>query len=185
MSTLIPQIIVADDHSMIRKGIKLLLLTKFNCTNVDEADSCHALMNELKKAKCTHLILDVVFPDGTSLEMAPVIRKLYPEIKIMIYSMQLSEIYASAFAQYGIYCYLSKSSTEEETIQYITKFLNNECALRPTTNPRQYTNPFSSLSPRELEILHYLVNGQKTNEIARALNLSNSTISTFKMRIFE
>ncbi len=177
-------IIVADDHSMIRKGIKLLLMSRLHCKNVVEAESCGGLMHELKKGVCTHIILDVVLSDGTSLEIIPVIKKLYPEIKIMIFSMQPADIYHEAFKQYDIRYYLNKSASEEETVKCISKFLNNEpgtIRLIATAN----NNPFALLAPRELEVLHYLLNGHATNNIAETLNLNNSTVSTFKKRIFE
>ena len=113
-----PYIIIADDHSMVRKGIKLLLMSRLGCKNVYEADSCNGLMNELKKGNCTHIILDVIFPDGTSLELVPSIKKIYPDVKIMIFSMQPVAIYAEAFRQYGIHYYLAKSSNEEDTVKY-------------------------------------------------------------------
>ena len=84
-----PNIILADDHSMVRKGMKLLIKSQLGCKNVTEASSCNELMNELQKKQCTHLIADVIFSDGTALEVVPTIRKLYPELHIMIFSMQL------------------------------------------------------------------------------------------------
>ncbi len=179
-------IIVADDHSMVRKGIRLLLTARLNCKTVREADSCNALMNELKKGGATHIILDVIFPDGTSLEIVPIIRSLYPGVKIMVYSMQPVEIYAAAFRQYDIHYYISKALNEEETVNSIKRFLNSEPIAdhaRPAAGSSH--NSFSMLAPRELEILHYLLNGYKTSDIAKTLNLGNSTVSTLKARIFE
>jgi len=180
-----PCIILADDHSMIRKGIRLLITSRLGYKNVYEADSCNSLMNELKNVPCTHMILDVIFPDGTCLEIVPIIRKLYPDVKIMIFSMQPVDIYADAFRQYDIYYYLPKSSNEEEISTCIKSFLNNETYHNKNKSTAIRNNPFSSLAPRELEILHYLLNGYKTNDIAATLNLSNSTVSTFKKRIFD
>ena len=182
---MVQNVIIADDHSMVRKGIKLLLTNRIGCRNVSEADSCNGLMNELKKGGCTHLILDVIFSDGTSLEVVPIIRRLYPDVKMMIFSMQPAAIYAEVFRQYDIHYYLPKSSGEEDTVNCITRFLNNEFQPRTSQNPSSSGNPFSHLAPRELEILHYLLNGSKTNDIAKTLNLSDSTVSTFKKRIFE
>lgn len=182
---MLPHVIIADDHSMIRKGIKLVLMTQLGCKNVYEVSSCNELLNELKKKTCTHLLLDVIFSDGTALEVVPVIRELYPDVKILIFTMQLGEVYAEAFKQYNIYHYINKSSNEEETIHYIKRFLNDEPITYNNTNTSFVTNPFSTLAPRELEILHYLLNGHQTQNIATTLNLSNSTVSTVKKRIFE
>ncbi len=180
-----PYIIIADDHSMIRKGIKLLLMSQLGYRNVTEAGSCNELMNELKKNQCSHLILDVIFSDGTALEVIPGIRELYPSLRIMVFSMQLTEVYAEAFKQYGVEYYLNKSTNEDDTLQYIRRFLNNESFKPAQSLAASAQNPFTLLSPRELEILHYLLNGHKTIDIAQNLNLSNSTVSTIKKRILE
>ncbi len=180
-----PEIIIADDHSMIRKGMKLLLRSQLHCKNVTEVSSCNGLMVELKNKRCTHLILDMIFSDGTALEVVPTIRSLYPDLKIMIFSMQLSEVYADAFRQYNIHYYLNKSQEEDRSLKYISKFLNNEPAPQGDVEDLAQKNPFTILAPRELEILHYLLNGHHTNAIAQTLNLSTSTISTVKKRIFE
>ncbi len=179
-----PYIVIADDHSMIRKGLKLLLMSQLQCKHISEASSCSGLMNELKNNKCTHLILDVIFSDGTALEIVPVIRKLYPAIHIMIFSMQLKEVYADAFRQYDIYYYLNKSQDEDVSLEILNRFINDIPPVRENEELHQ-KNPFTSLAPRELEILHYLLNGYQTNSIAQTLNLSTSTISTVKKRIFE
>ena len=184
MKNMQPYIIIADDHSMIRKGLKLLLMSQLQYRNIYEASSCNGLMKELKNNKCTHLILDVIFSDGTALEVVPAIRKLYPDIRIMIFSMQLKEVYADAFKQFDIYYYLNKSQDEHVSLEIINRFLNDIPPVRDGEELHQ-RNPFSSLAPRELEILHYLLNGYQTNNIANTLNLSTSTISTVKKRIFE
>ncbi len=180
-----PYIIIADDHSMIRKGMKLLLRSQLHCKNVTEVNSCNGLMNELKHGPCSHLILDMIFSDGTALEIVPTIRKLYPDLRIMIFSMQLSEVYADAFKQYNIHYYLNKSQEEDKSLQYIQKFLNDEPVPVEDIDELVQKNPFTVLAPRELEILHYLLNGHHTNDIANTLNLSTSTISTVKKRIFD
>ena len=178
-------IIVADDHCMVRKGIKLLLSERLNCKQVTEVESCNGLMNELKKGECTHIILDVIFNDGTSLEIVPIIKRLYPGVKMMIYSMQPIEIYADAFKQYDIHYYLPKSSGEQAVISCVKRFLDNEACTENEKQAAGNGNLFSMLAPRELEILHYLLNGYKTTDIAKTLNLGNSTVSTMKARIFE
>jgi DNA-binding NarL/FixJ family response regulator len=96
--------------------------------------------------------------------------------------MQPDEVYGEALKQYGIKYYLSKSVGEEEIIQYLNDFLHNE--VRTKSQPFK-GNPFSSLAPRELEILHYVLKGIGTKEISETLNLKMNTISTVKNRIFE
>jgi two-component system, NarL family, invasion response regulator UvrY len=179
-----PKILIADDHSMIRKGLKLHLQLTLGYDDLHEVGTCNELMTELVKNKYTHLILDIILSDGSTLEVIPNIRRVYPDMRILIFSMQPAEIYGEALKQYGINYYMSKSVGEEEMIQVLQKFMHNEEPVRQT-NINVQDNPFTSLAPRELEILHYVLKGIGTKDIADTLNLKMNTISTIKTRIFE
>lgn len=180
-----PQILLADDHSMIRKGLKLLLQLHFGFTDVSEVVSCNELMKDLTKKRYTHLILDIILSDGSTLEILPNIRRVYPELRVMAFSMQPAEVYGKALRQYGIEHYLPKTTPEEETIRLLKRFLQNEQPLRESAPLKYPNNPFSALAPRELEILHYVLKGFGTKEIAETLNVRMNTVSTVKNRIFE
>jgi DNA-binding NarL/FixJ family response regulator len=180
-----PQILLADDHSMIRKGLKLLLELHLHFSEVSEVISCNQLMTELTKKKYTHLVLDIILADGSTLEILPNILKLYPDLRIMVFSMQPAEVYGKALRQYGIGHYLQKTTPEEETIRQLRRFLSNEQPIRDLQNRGYQTNPFSALAPRELEILHYVLKGIGTKAIAETLNIKMNTVSTVKNRIFE
>ena len=125
-----PAIIIADDHSMIRKGLKLHIQLNLGFTNIEEVASCHELMRELIKKKYTHLILDIILTDGSTLEIIPNIRRVYPDLQILVFSMQPAEIYGEALKQYGIHYYLSKTVGDEEIVQVLQKFLQNETLLK-------------------------------------------------------
>jgi len=180
-----PVILLADDHSMIRKGLKLNIQLNLNYTDITEAGSCNELMRELVKKKYTHLLLDIILSDGSTLEVIPNVRRLYPDLNIMVFSMQPAEVYGEALKQYGINYYLSKSVGEEEIVNCLDKFFHNEMPLRTNGLHSFKGNPFTALAPRELEILHYVLKGIGTKEIAETLNLRMNTISTVKNRIFE
>src|SRR5688500_19364625 len=149
-----PGILIADDHSMIRKGLKLYMQLNLGYTDIEEVATCNELMKELVKKKYTHLILDIILSDGSTLEVIPNIRMVYPDLHILVFSMQPAEIYGEALKQYGINYYLSKSVGEEEIINNLQKFLQNEIPVR-RNNIQHQDNPFKTLAPRELEILHY------------------------------
>src|SRR5688572_26963815 len=119
------RILIADDHSIIRKGLKLQMQFALGYTDIQEVSSCNELMKELQKNKYTHLILDIILTDGSTLEIIPNIRRLYKNVKILIFSMQPAEIYGEALKQYGIEYYLSKTVGEEEMIHMLQKFLHN------------------------------------------------------------
>jgi two-component system, NarL family, invasion response regulator UvrY len=180
-----PTILIADDHSMIRKGLKLYMQLNLGHADIQEAGSCNELMRELVKKKFTHLVLDIILSDGSTLEVIPNIRKLYPDMHILIFSMQPPEVYGEALKQYGIRHYLSKSVGEDDIIESLRHFLQNEEPVRSKSMAQPQENPFAALAPRELEILHYVLKGMGTKKIAETLNLKMNTISTIKNRIFE
>lgn len=179
-----PSILIADDHSMIRKGLKLFMQLNLGYIDIQEAGSCNELMRELVKKKYTHLVLDIILSDGSTLEVIPNIRRVYPDLHILVFSMQPAEIYGEALKQYGIHYYLSKSVGEEEMQQVLQRFLHNEVPVRRNGIHLQ-DNPFASLAPRELQVLHYVLKGVGTKEIAETLNLKMNTVSTVKTRIYE
>lgn len=179
-----PKILIADDHSMIRKGLKLHIQLNLGYTDIEEVGTCNELMKELVKKKYTHLILDIILSDGSTLEVIPNIRRVYPDLNVLVFSMQPAEIYGEALRQYGINYYLSKTVGEEEMIGVLQKFLQNEAPVRKN-NIHHQDNPFKMLAPRELEILHYILKGNGTKEIAETLNLKMNTVSTIKTRIYE
>jgi two-component system invasion response regulator UvrY len=180
-----PKILLADDHSMIRKGLKIFLQVNLGYQDVTETSSCNELMVALIKEKYTHLVLDIILADGSTLEVIPNIRKIYPNLHILVFSMQPSEIYGEALKQYGIYNYLSKSTGEDEILTELRKFVENTEPRISRSPQLEILNPFKTLSPRELEILHYILNGIGTKEIADTLNLKMNTVSTIKARIYE
>lgn len=180
-----PRVLLADDHSMIRRGLKIFLQVNVGCQQVGEVVSCSDLLMEAVKKNYTHLILDIILKDGNSLEIIPSIRRLAPDLKIMIFSMQPPEIYGPAVRQYGISNYMHKTAGEEEMLESLKKFLSDDQPEKGETRPNLGSNPFSMLAPRELEILHYLLKGYGTKTIGETLNLRMSTVSTVKNRIFE
>jgi two-component system invasion response regulator UvrY len=180
-----PRILLADDHSMIRKGLKLFMQLNLGYTDIREASSCNELMKELVKNNYTHLVLDIILSDGSTLEVIPNIRRVYPDLHVLIFSMQPAEVYGEALKQYGINYYLSKSVGEEEMQQVLQRFLNNEMPVKNTNGSQFHDNPFRALAPRELEILHYVLKGIGTKDIAETLNLKMNTVSTIKTRIYE
>jgi DNA-binding NarL/FixJ family response regulator len=179
------KILLADDHSIVRKGLTVICSSMLGNTDVDEVDSCGALMSALKRKPYTHLILDLVLSDGITLEVIPNVRKLYPQLQILIFSMQAAGVYQRVLANYGIRHFVPKASTDDETVFLVSRFLNNEEPPREESSPEAEDNPFSKLTARELEILYYLLKGTSNGDMANTLGIRFSTVSTLKNRILE
>ena len=177
------KILIADDHSIVRMGLGSLI-KQLNVSVVDEVANCADLMSQLKTETYTHLILDLIMPDGNALEIIENINRLYPDMSILIHSMQPIEVYGKILKKYKIHSYLYKGVSESEIKKHIESFIK----LEDLAFSKQFdkdNNPFSSLAVRELEVLHYLLNGYRTKEISTTLGLKMNTISTIKAVIFD
>lgn len=176
-------VLTADDHTIVRTGLHMLLQLRFGINRFYEASSCAELLSSLRKNRPSHLIVDSIFKDGNSLEVMPVIADLFPGMRIMVYSMLPSEVYESAFRKYGVAYYLHKGSAQDRIESTLERFLFHEPPAHQDAVRKE--NPFAHLSARELEVLHYLLRGEAIGDTANALNLHKNTVSTLKSRIFE
>lgn len=184
MTLSLPALLIADDHTMVRTGLLLAMQLDLGVQRIHEATSCAEVMSQLRAVRPTHLITDIIFKDGNALEILPTIVKTYPDLSIMVYSMMPEEIYLPALSRYHITRYVNKNATQEEYTLAFRTFLfqapGHERAAAGATG-----NPFSRLSPREHEVLHYLLQGETITTIAMVLNLHKNTVSTLKNRILE
>jgi two-component system, NarL family, invasion response regulator UvrY len=179
------KILVADDHSLVRNGLKLIFQTQLGCKEVGQVSSCHALMEELKTKKYTHVVLDINLSDGSIIEVLGNMHRLYPWVHIAIVSMQPKAVYEKILRKYGIYLYISKGANEEETIRQLRQFLQND-HLRPEDRWEEGKDKLAvDFTTREVEVMNYMLQGMRTNDIAETLGLKGNTISTVKNRIFE
>jgi two-component system invasion response regulator UvrY len=179
------RLLLGDDHPMIRKGLRVVLDYYFRDIEVNEACSSTEIMSALSHSHYSHLLLDIVLPDGTILEILPNIVTLYPRVKISIFSMQPADIYKRVLRQYGIYYYISKTLVEDAMVALLGKFLNDVRPPREEAFPPMPDNPFSLLTARELEILHYILKGMGSSEIGNLLNIKYNTVSTVRSNIYE
>lgn len=189
-----PLILIADDHAVIRTGLKYLLARYFKDVITGEADACSTLISCLEKESYTHLILDMQLGDCNSLERIPEILSTYPNLLVMVYTMSPEAIYGKRVLQMGVLSFLSKEEEEQTLITALRLFLEGRPyiseALKSTMEQEhgrigQSANPFDELSEREMAVLRFLLQGLRVKEIANRLDLKMSTVATYKVRIFE
>ncbi len=185
--------ITADDHSVITKSISYILKDLYSKSIVLELNCISDLIKTLYIQTVDLLLLDITFPDGNTLNIIPTIRKIQPNIKILIFSGMEENIYALRYINAGANGYLSKLSSEEEIKEAIKeimvsgKYLSEKIQDKITNDYifKKVTNPLEALSNRELEITHLMIEGYGNTEICSVLDLQKSTVSTYKTRIFE
>jgi two-component system, NarL family, invasion response regulator UvrY len=180
-----PKILLADDHSMIRKGVKLLCQTEMGISEIREVTSCKELLRELNEKEFTHLVLDLTLSDGSSLDVLPDIRKLHPQLHIAVLTVQADNIYYDLLKKSGIEYFINKSAKADETSRMLGKFFRNERLNIVRSSTDQSAGPFSAIAPREMQILQYWLQGKGTKETASILGVTMSTISTVKANILE
>jgi len=177
------KVLVAEDHSIVKMGLTAIL-NGMGVDKVDAVGTCEELKEQLDNQVYTHLILDIILPDGNTLELIDMINLKYPQMSVLIHSMQPVDVYGKISNKFKIHSYLHKGASESEIKYHLELFIKNQ-ALILKKKVEESINPFSTLAVRELEILHYLLNGYRTKEIATALGLKMNTISTIKSNIFD
>lgn len=185
--------LIADDHSIVRQGVALLIKELFFNAKILKAGTFKETLNLLRENKVDLLILDVNFPDGNSLNIICDIKNIQPDIKILIFSAYDEDIYALRYLNAGASGYLNKGSNEDEmkhafksmivSGKYITQNIKDR--ILDSYISKKPINPLELLSNREIEVARLLIKGYGNMEIAEMLNVKKTTVSTFKNRIFE
>lgn len=186
-------ILIAEDHPVVRMGVSLLLKDMYEEAVIEEAATADDLFKHLSEKKFDLLLLDINIPGGNSAQLVKVIKAKQPGIPILIFSSYEEDTYAMRYLKAGADGYVQKESEPEEIKKAIQKVLNNEIytsdqvqqqLLKEMSGTNQAIGDISNLSDRELEIMNLLVKGLSSSEIKILLNIELSTISTYKARLF-
>lgn len=185
-------ILLADDHSVVRHGISLLLKEAFQGVNIMHANSFEEVIEKIDQQQDL-IFLDINLPGGNSTKMIKKIRQKNPNLSIMIFSAYNEAQYALRYIHAGANGFLNKDSSDEEIINAVRsvletgKYISNVVKEKILENALLNTpvNPLEMLSNREIEVAELLVDGVGNLEISNKLSIQMSTVSTFKNRIFE
>lgn len=178
-------LLVVDDHVIIRRGLKFFLDSHFGIRSFHEADTCIAVREMAVSFEISHIILDLQLNDGNSVEIITELLEQLPDLKILVYTMSPEEVFRSRLLKMGVTGFLNKQMDEQTVISTMAAFFSG--SLQNTElnkNDRMSNDPFSLLSERELTVMTYLLKGEGIKEISGRLNLKSSTVATFKARIF-
>ncbi|PZR22001.1 MAG: DNA-binding response regulator [Flavobacterium psychrophilum] len=181
------KILLADDHSVVRQGVSLMLKDAFDAVDIEQADSFYETLNLVKDMEFDLLLLDINLPGGDSDTMIADVRGFQKDLKILMFSAYEEDQYGLRYYQAGAQGYINKLSSEERILEAVNAVLNGELYFENSVGAPSIKdlNPLESLSGRELEIAGMLVKGEGNLEIANKLGIGMSTVSTYKSRIFE
>jgi DNA-binding NarL/FixJ family response regulator len=185
--------LLADDHNIVRQGIQMIVEDINEENEIKHASSIQQILQNIQTHRFDFAILDAQLQDGNCLNILPEIKKLQPQLKLMMFTSFEEETYSLKFIQAGADGFLSKLSTEEEIQNavehlitkgyYYPPFTQKLISIAPQHN--DFLNPLIRLSEREMQIAKLYAKGLGNLEIANNLDLKQNTISTFKKRIFE
>ncbi|MBV9960741.1 MAG: response regulator transcription factor [Parafilimonas sp.] len=186
-------ILVADDHSIVRSGIREIILKNFSFANIDEAANENEIVQHVKSTFYDLIVLDINMPDTDFVKLINWLSVTASKANILVFSMHPEEIYAERCLQLGAKGFLHKTASNEEILAAITKVFNGKNYISPAlseilqkrNNQTEIKNPFNALSSRELEIAILINKGHSLPEICTILNIQYSTANTYKRRIFE
>jgi len=187
------RIVVADDHTIVREGLKQLLSGTSDLSVVGEAQNGHEVLERVRALDFDVLLLDMSMPGKSGIELIKQVRAEKPKLRILVLSMHEEEQYAVRALKAGAAGYLTKESASDRLVAairkvaaggaYITSAVAEQFALGAmagTSGP-----PHAALSDREYQVFEMLVAGKSITDIAERLNLSVKTVSTHKARIMQ
>lgn len=187
------KIIIADDHAIVREGLKQIVAEEKDMLVCGEAENASDLMELLNKEQWSIVVLDINMPGKSGLEALKDIKQIYPNLPVLILSMFSEDQYGLRAIKAGASGYLKKVSAPTELVIAIRKivsgrkYINSSLAEKLAENLGSGNNIFlhDKLSDREYQIMCNIALGKSAEEIAEELSLSINTIYTYRNRIFE
>jgi DNA-binding NarL/FixJ family response regulator len=187
------RIVIADDHTIVREGLKQVLLAATDLSVVGEAKNGNEVLQRLRDTQFEVLLLDMSMPGKSGTELIRQVHAEKPKLRILVLSMHEEEQYAVRAIKSGAAGYLTKESASAQLVSAIRKvagggaFISASVAeqLALGAMPQSEGPAHSTLSDREFQVLRMLVSGRSVSEIAEDLHLSVKTVSTHKARMMQ
>jgi DNA-binding NarL/FixJ family response regulator len=186
-------VLIADDHALIREGLKKILNSEPDMTVGGEANNVAELFKSLEQLAVNIILLDITMPGESGLDALKELKQKYPHVPVLILSFHPEHRFAVRALKAGAAGYLTKESAAEEVVQairkvvgggkYVSAALAEELATE--LGPGSGKLPHETLSDREFQVMRLIAAGKKSSEIAEELAVSVNTINTYRMRIFE
>jgi DNA-binding NarL/FixJ family response regulator len=187
------RVVIADDHTIVREGLRQLLQAAGDFDVVGEARDGLEALQLARKLEFDVLLLDISMPGRSGMELIKQIRSERPRVRIMVLSMHQEYQYAVRAIRAGASGYLTKESASRELGTALRKVASGGAYITPEVAeqlalgamPQSDAPPHTTLSDREFQVLRLLVSGSAVSEIAQTLNLSAKTVSTHKARLMQ
>ncbi|MEC5385665.1 response regulator transcription factor [Uliginosibacterium sp. H3] len=187
------RVLIADDHAIIRQGLKQILSDTEDLEVVAEADGGVKALQVLRNTQCDVVLMDVSMPDRNGIDTLKLVKKEFPRLPVLILSMHPEEQYAVRALRAGAAGYLSKQGAPEQLVtairqvaagkKYVSAAVAEELANAIGEDIER--PPHEKLSDREYQTLCMISSGKTLTQIAEQLNLSVKTVSVYRARLLE
>ncbi len=185
------RVIIADDHALVRAGLKHLLSEAEGITVVGEACKGQEVLTEVRRTPCDVLLLDIGLPGRSGLDVLKQLRVEHPNLPVLILTMYPEEMYAVRALRAGAAGYITKDNPPDELVGAVRKVasggryvsLRTAESLAFEVQGRVRQSPHETLSDRELQVVCMIARGKTVKEIADELNLSPKTVGTYRSRV--
>jgi DNA-binding NarL/FixJ family response regulator len=187
------RILIADDHEIVRFGLRIMLGDFFPECVIDEAFDGESIVNQMKNNDYDLLLLDMVMPDTDSNSLLQYLKSFHPKTKVLILSVNDEAFFGTRAIELGAKGYLKKDTPKEEikraidTIMAGKKYVSSKLADALVQNVlgEKIANPIERLSPKEFQVAMYIIQDFSQKEISEKLNVQYGTVNTMKQRIYE
>jgi len=186
-------VLLVDDHDIIREGLKHILLDEFPFADIDEASTAEEAIKKISQLKFDVVICDLTMPGRSGLDLVRQVKQLDPKLPVLILSMHSEDEYAIRALRAGAAGYLNKEHGTTDVVKAIQMVLQGRKYISPAVaekmagsfEPGHDDPPHHHLSDREFFIFKLIAEGNSVSAIAEQLSLAASTISTHRARILE
>jgi DNA-binding NarL/FixJ family response regulator len=187
------RILIADDHAILRRGLKEILMRELDAVTWGEAENGQQVLDQVQSDDWDLLILDITMPGRGGLDVLSNLKALRPKLPVLVLSMHPEDQYGKRVLKAGASGYMNKESAPEELIKAVRKVLGGGRYISPALAEALASDlgrdgeraAHESLSDREFEVLRQLASGKTVSQIAEDLHLSVPTVSTYRARILE
>ncbi|MCX6613303.1 MAG: response regulator transcription factor [Acidobacteria bacterium] len=186
------RVLLADDHAILRKGIRLLIDSQLDMEVVGEAKTGREAIEEVRKSQPDVVVMDVSMPELNGIEGTRQICDEFTKTKVLALSMHRDSVYVREILRAGARGYLLKDSEDDDLVKAIRLIHRGEAFLSPAISDavladyrKHVTNPIDLLTGREREILTMVALGKTNKEIANTLNLSVYTVESHRGSVME
>jgi two-component system, NarL family, response regulator NreC len=181
------RIVIADDHSVVRRGLRGVLEAKTGLEVVAEAEDLDSARRYVRGHRPDVLVLDLNMPGGSTLDAIPQLREEFPDTQIVLLTMQNEPAYAREALSAGVLGYVLKEAADDELVEAVKRAAAGDSYLNPRLGARVAAapppGPPDGLSEREVEVLRMIALGHTNAEIAQELYLSVRTVETHRAHI--